>query len=127
MLDEDEEEETMGSEKISLDSDYLKSVLGTPLTYALLEIASKRPTDPIQYLSHYLVKWRWSEKNKKEYEKQVEQLTIERTAYMEKMRELERQKMLAKEQEEEEIRRKDKLESIISDYGEVDPFFDDLI
>lgn len=119
-LGEEEEEEEPLDEKISMDSEYLKSSLGTPLTYALLDIIAKRPTDPIHYLGHYLIRWRANGETKDKYEKEVEVLTAERQLYMENLREKERQKMLEKEQKDEEYRRAGKMESSLEDDDESD-------
>lgn len=127
-LGEEEREAPNLKERRSLDSEYLKSVLGTPLTHALLDIASLRPTDPIQYLGHYLLRWRWCGEKKDEYERIVQELTAERNAYKERMNEKERQEMLTKEQVAEELRRAEKVESESSgesDYGESNVFIDD--
>lgn len=111
----EEEEEISLEERRSLDSEYLKSVLGTPLTFALMEIASKRPTDPIQFLGHYLFKWRWCKEKNDNYDKEMEALCAEREAFRTRNKELERQAMLEKEQKNEEIRRAEKVESSLDE------------
>ncbi|KAK6628205.1 hypothetical protein RUM43_002017 [Polyplax serrata] len=116
---EEEESGISLEEKRSLDSEYLKRVLGTPLTYALLDIATRRPTDPIQYLGHYLLRWRWCGENKEKYENCMKELNEERNAYLEKMKEKQRQAMLLQEQLKEELRRAEKVESSLEITGEI--------
>lgn len=111
----EEEEESIPEDKPSLDSEYLKKVLGVPLTFALLEITSRRPTDPIHYLGHYLLKWRHNRENKEKYEHEIKSLMAEREAYVQKKLDRERQEMLLKQQKEEEKLRKEKKESSYGD------------
>lgn len=40
---------------------YLKEQLGIPLTLALAEITAVQPRDPIQYLGHWLFKYRYNQ------------------------------------------------------------------
>ena len=41
--------------------EYLKKTLGPVLVSALSEICVKRPADPIEYLGHWLLRWRYNE------------------------------------------------------------------
>ncbi|KAG5325640.1 DYDC2 protein, partial [Pseudoatta argentina] len=41
-------------EQLSLNSIYLKRILGKPLIQALCEIITKKPADPVEYLGHWL-------------------------------------------------------------------------
>ncbi|KAL0275060.1 UNVERIFIED_CONTAM: hypothetical protein PYX00_003041 [Menopon gallinae] len=97
--------------RTSFDSEYLKLNLGVPLTYGLMDIAMKRPTDPIHYLAHYLIKWRWNSVNKKNYEEEVKMLTEQRDERIRREEEKQRQEMLRREQDEEERRRTERKES----------------
>lgn len=44
----------------SEDVNYLKDVVGQPLTLALTEIMAIQPRDPIHYLAHWLFKYRYN-------------------------------------------------------------------
>ncbi|KAF5274361.1 hypothetical protein FQA39_LY07241 [Lamprigera yunnana] len=50
-------EECMDSEDVQ----YLKTVFAKPLTLALGEICAKQPRDPIHYLGHWLIKYRYNQ------------------------------------------------------------------
>lgn len=63
----------------SEDVDYLKKTIGKPLTLALAEITAKQPRDPIHYLAHWLIKYRYNQDLDIMQSKEVEELTAERT------------------------------------------------
>jgi hypothetical protein len=48
-----------------VESDYLKVVLGPILVPALAEICTHRPTDPIEYLAQWLIRWRYNQELRK--------------------------------------------------------------
>lgn len=45
--------------------EYLKKSLGPVLVAALAEICIRRPADPIEYLGHWLLRWRYNEELKR--------------------------------------------------------------
>lgn len=45
--------------------EYLKKNLGPILVAALAEICIRRPADPIEYLGHWLLRWRYNEELKR--------------------------------------------------------------
>lgn len=53
---------TLGTYK---EIEYLKKTLGPVLVSALAEVCVKRPTDPIEYLGHWLLRWRYNEELKR--------------------------------------------------------------
>lgn len=57
---------------------YLKIVLGKPLTLALAEITAKQPRDPIHYLAHWLLKYRYNQEVDEITALEVQALTQER-------------------------------------------------
>lgn len=62
----------------SADVHYLKLVVGKPLTLALAEITAKQPRDPIHYLAHWLIKYRYNQEVDQMRKKEVDELTAER-------------------------------------------------
>ncbi|CAG7729900.1 unnamed protein product [Allacma fusca] len=53
---------TLGTYK---EIEYLKKTLGPVLVSALAEVCVKRPADPIEYLGHWLLRWRYNEELKR--------------------------------------------------------------
>lgn len=47
-----------GTKPTTIDGKYVAEHLGSALTFALAELAEKRPKDPIEYLSKWLYKYR---------------------------------------------------------------------
>lgn len=75
----------MGSEDVH----YLKTVLGKPLTLALAEITAKQPRDPIHYLGHWLMKYRYNQELSVKQQQEMQELIGERDR-------LEREKVVGK-------------------------------
>lgn len=53
------------NERTYQEVEYLKKNLGPVLTAALAEICIRRPADPIEYLGHWLLRWRYNEELKR--------------------------------------------------------------
>lgn len=47
-----------------MEAEYLKRTVGSSLGAGLAEVAAKRPSDPIEYLAHWLLKHRRNEEEK---------------------------------------------------------------
>lgn len=62
----------------SADIHYLKTVAGRALTLALAEITAKHPRDPIHYLAHWLMKYRYNQELDEVRKREVDELTAER-------------------------------------------------
>ncbi|XP_018333555.1 uncharacterized protein LOC108742744 [Agrilus planipennis] len=54
------EEEISDIPKTTEEVYYLKEIFGKPLTMALTEIMIRQPRDPVQYLAHWLMKYRYN-------------------------------------------------------------------
>jgi hypothetical protein len=53
------------NERTFQEVEYLKKNLGPILVAALAEICIRRPADPIEYLGHWLLRWRYNEELKR--------------------------------------------------------------
>jgi len=53
------------NERTYQEVEYLKKNLGPILVAALAEICIRRPADPIEYLGHWLLRWRYNEELKR--------------------------------------------------------------
>lgn len=51
---------------VGMETDYLKRCFGNCLSQALAEVAKVRPSDPIEYLAHWLYHYRKTAKAKEE-------------------------------------------------------------
>ncbi|XP_045639620.1 DPY30 domain-containing protein 2 isoform X2 [Ursus americanus] len=62
---------------LGMETDYLKRCFGNCLSQALAEVAKVRPSDPIEYLAHWLYHYRKTAKAKEEESQQKIQLEEE--------------------------------------------------
>lgn len=60
------------------DVHYLKKTVANPLVLAIAEIISKQPRDPIHYLGHWLIKYRYNQELDKAKKAEIEALVTER-------------------------------------------------
>ena len=51
----------MDEVKLNMDAEYLRVHLADCLTFALVELSLKRPSDPIGYLAQLMVEWKEKE------------------------------------------------------------------
>ena len=82
-----------------MDSEYLKQHVAKALKFGLSEICLKKPNDPIQYLSEWLLKYVDNMEHQNRLADEQAQLEMER-----KMAEEEKQRIKAIEDEEEQNR-----------------------
>ncbi|XP_021563970.1 LOW QUALITY PROTEIN: DPY30 domain-containing protein 2 [Carlito syrichta] len=78
-----------------METDYLKKCFGDCLTQALAEVAKVRPSDPIEYLAHWLYHYRKTAKAKEENRQEKNQLKEE---YDSCLKEIEMTEMLKQEE-----------------------------
>lgn len=64
---------------------YLKKTIGKPLALALAEVTTKKPRDPIHYLAHWLIKYRYNKEVQEAKEMEIEELCAERTRIAQEM------------------------------------------
>ncbi|XP_017206021.2 DPY30 domain-containing protein 2 isoform X2 [Oryctolagus cuniculus] len=68
-----------------METEYLKKCFGNCLAQALAEVAKVRPSDPIEYLAHWLYHYRSIAKAKEEHRQEKVQLKEERDSGLEDM------------------------------------------
>lgn len=68
------------------DVHYLKKTVASPLVLALAEIIAKQPRDPIHYLGHWLIKYRYNQELDEAKKAEVEALLAERERLVEEKR-----------------------------------------
>lgn len=62
----------------SADVEYLRQVVGRPLTLVLAEVAMGQPKDPINYIAHWLIKYRYNQEINLVQKQEVDLLTERR-------------------------------------------------
>ena len=72
-----------------MDSEYLKQQVGSALTFGLSEICQKKPSDPIDYLSQWLLKYVENMEHYKKIDMDKKQLCMERKLADEEKRRVE--------------------------------------
>ncbi|KAM0726365.1 DPY30 domain-containing protein 2 [Formica fusca] len=91
--------------QMSPNSVYLKKVLSKPLIQALCEIVAKKPTDPVEYLGHWLLHFKICEERIMQQKERELELLINREKL--KLEEIEDKQDFPIEQKEEEISSED--------------------
>ncbi|XP_025074429.1 uncharacterized protein LOC105428965 [Pogonomyrmex barbatus] len=97
--------------QLSPNSLYLKKVLSKPLIQALCDIVAKKPSDPIEYLGHWLLHYKICEERAIQQKKRELELSIDREKL--DLKDIEEKKSILTEQKEDE-----------DEYSEDHNFFD---